>query len=182
MGEHQNETFTTIRGIGFTYHVQDEFLVLTRIDGGQPPAVHRSSIRDAVEGWPVSRPSHFRPRVGNRRTYIWALLADERIMVAEGDYERSERTRARKQALEVSRAMRWHYHPYRTPSARAEALSPLLQVDVEPLRAWIVQADESDGPEPTRPTRDQSLRDIHLVWGLGLDPDEDAYIFDVGQS
>jgi hypothetical protein len=72
---HAGEQFFTKRGIAFRYTVDGNAIVPEHT--GYP--LHMSQVRLAVDRWPVSGPGQLNDIVRGP-SYLYALLADERIM------------------------------------------------------------------------------------------------------
>ncbi len=78
--QHEGASFTTTRGRAFTYHAYSSNLWLRKPDGSGT-SIERRMIYAALNEWPAPGPTALSVNCGHKqRTYIWALLADPRIM------------------------------------------------------------------------------------------------------
>ena len=73
--QHAGQTFSTKRGVEFTYTVSGASLVTSRADS----PISRGQFARALELWPADGPGALGGSVGGR-TYVWALLDDRRIL------------------------------------------------------------------------------------------------------
>lgn len=75
IAQHAGQTFSTKRGVEFTYTVSGASLVTSRTDS----PISRGQFARALELWPADGPGALGSSVAGR-TYLWALLADRRIL------------------------------------------------------------------------------------------------------